>query len=110
MIVKFSDHGKGKASGVLDYLLKEKIGKCALVPRAHAKVLYGDPVLTEHLINTTTYKSKYKSGYLSFSERADEVSDADKKRIMQEFEAIIFCGLSMRIRILMTLTLSGDWS
>jgi hypothetical protein len=93
MIVKFSDHGKGKASGVLDYLLKEKGVKGALVPRAHAKVLYGDPVLTEHLINTTPYKSKYKSGYLSFTERADEISEADKKRIMQEFEAIIFCGL-----------------
>ena len=93
MIVKFSDHGKGKASGVLNYLLKEKGGKGALVPRAHAKVLYGDPVLTEHLIDTTPYKSKYKSGYLSFSERADEISEADKKRIMQEFEAIIFCGL-----------------
>jgi len=93
MIVKFSDHGKGKASGVLDYLLKEKGEKGALVPRAHAKVLYGDPVLSEHLINTTPYKSKYKSGYLSFSEYADEISEADKKRIMQEFEAIIFCGL-----------------
>ena len=93
MIAKFSDHGTGKASGVLDYLLKEKGVKGALVPRAHAKVLYGDPVLTEHLINTTPYKSKYKSGYLSFSERADEVSEADKKRIMQEFEAVIFCGL-----------------
>lgn len=93
MIVKFSDHGKGKASGVLNYLLKEKGDKGALLPRAHAKVLYGDPVLTEHLINTTPYKSKYKSGYLSFSERADEISEADKKRIMQEFEEIIFCGL-----------------
>lgn len=93
MIVKFSKHGKGKASGVLNYLLKEQGSKGALVPRSHAKVLYGDPVLTEHLINTTSYKTKYKSGYLSFSERADEISEADKKRIMQEFEAIIFCGL-----------------
>ena len=93
MIVKFSKHGKGKASGVLDYLLKEKGNKGTLVPRSHAKVLYGDPVLTEHLINTTPYKTKYKSGYLSFSERANEISEADKKRIMQEFEAVIFCGL-----------------
>ena len=93
MIVKFSKHGKGKASGVLDYLLKEKGSKGTLVPRSHAKVLYGDPVLTEHLINTTPYKTKYKSGYLSFSERADEISEVDKKRIMQEFESVIFCGL-----------------
>ena len=75
MIVKFSNHGKGKASGVLNYLLKEKGSDGALVPRKHAKVLYGDPVLTEHLIDTTMHKSKYKSGYLSFSERADEISE-----------------------------------
>ena len=93
MIVKFSKHGKGKASGVLDYLLKEEGSKGTLMPRAYAKVLYGDPVLTEHLINTTSHKTKYKSGYLSFSERADEISESDKKRIMQEFEAVIFCGL-----------------
>ena len=68
MIVKFSKHGKGKASGVLDYLLKEKGSKGTLVPRTHAKVLYGDPVLTEHLINTTSHRTKYKSGYLSFSD------------------------------------------
>ena len=93
MIVKFSKHGKGKASGVLDYLLKEKGSKGTLVLRSHAKVLYGDPVLTEHLINTTSHRTKYKSGYLSFSERADEISEADKKRIMHEFESVIFCGL-----------------
>lgn len=93
MIVKFSKHGKGKASGVLDYLLKEKGSKGTLLPRSHAKVLYGDPVLTEHLINTTSHKTKYKSGYLSFSERADEISEVDKKRIIQEFESVIFCGL-----------------
>jgi len=93
MIVKFSNHGKGKASGVLNYLLKEKGSDGTLVPRKHAKVLYGDPVLTEHLIDTTVHKSKYKSGYLSFSERADEISEDDKKRIMEEFEKVIFCGL-----------------
>ena len=93
MIVKFSKHGKGKASGVLNYLLKEKGSDGRLMPRKHAKVLYGDPVLTEHLIDTTVHKSKYKSGYLSFSERADEISEDDKKRIMQEFEKVIFCGL-----------------
>jgi len=93
MIVKFSKHGKGKASGVLNYLLKEKGSDGNLVHREHAKVLYGDPVLTEHLIDTTVHKSKYKSGYLSFSERADEISEDDKKRIMKEFEKVIFCGL-----------------
>ena len=50
-------------------------------------------MLTEYLINTISHKNKYKSGYLSFSECADEISEADKKRIMQEFESVIFCGL-----------------
>jgi len=59
MIVKFSNHGKGKASGVLNYLLKEKGGDGRLMPRKHAKVLYGDPVPTEHLIDSTVHKSKY---------------------------------------------------
>lgn len=83
MIVKFFRHGKGSGAGPINYLLGSNR------QRADAKVLYGDPVLTEHLIDTTVYKS----GYLSFSERADEISEDDKKRIMREFEQVIFCGL-----------------
>lgn len=102
MIVKFHSHGKGPASGALDYLLKEKAERTAenandkrvpLVPRAHARVLSGDPVITEHLINTTPYQQKYKSGVLSFEKRANELSEKEKFEIMQKFEDAIFCGL-----------------
>ena len=65
---------KGKPAAFQTTFLKRKDLMVPLVPRNHAKVLYGDPVLTEHLIDTTVHKSKYKSGYLSFSERADEIS------------------------------------
>lgn len=102
MIVKFHRHGTGPASGALDYLLKEKGEptrenannmRIPLQPRAHARVLSGDPFMTEHLINSTSFKQKYKSGVLSFTERANEVTEENKFQIMQKFEDTIFCGL-----------------
>ena len=49
MIVKFFRRGKGSGAGPINYLLVAKGGK----PREGAKVLYGDPKLTEQLINAT---------------------------------------------------------
>lgn len=102
MIVKFFTHGKGPASGALNYFLKEKAERpndnadqkrLPLEPRAHARVLSGDPVITEQLINATPYQQKYKSGVLSFEKRADELTEQQKFEIMQEFEDTLFCGL-----------------
>ena len=87
MIVKFFRRGKGAGSGPLNYLLGGS------KPRDGAKVLYGDPKLTEQLINTTPYKQKYKSGVLSFTEDATQFSDEQKKDIMQRFENTLFTGL-----------------
>ncbi len=88
MIVKFFRRGQGSGAGPLNYLLLTK-GK----PREGAKVLYGDPRLTEQLINTTPYKQKYKSGVLSFTEDATRFTDEQKKDIMQRFEDTLFTGL-----------------
>lgn len=88
MIVKFFRRGQGSGAGPLNYLLLTK-GK----PREGAKVLYGDPRLTEQLINATPYKQKYKSGVLSFTEDATQFSDEQKKDIMQRFEDTLFTGL-----------------
>lgn len=102
MIVKFHKHGKGSASGALNYLLKESADRTAdnvdqkrlpLQPRAHARVLSGDPIVTEQLINATPFQQKYKSGVLSFEKRADELTEQQKFEIMQRFENTIFCGL-----------------
>lgn len=102
MIVKFHKHGKGPASGALNYLLKEKAERPSdspnqkrlpLEPRAHARVLSGDVVVTEQLIDATPYQQKYKSGVLSFEKRADELTEHQKFEIMQKFEDTIFCGL-----------------
>ena len=78
MIIKFFKRGQGSGAGPLNYLLGAKD-----TPRQGAKVLYGDPKLTEQLINTTRYKQKYKSGVLSFTEDAEEFTDMQKKDIMQ---------------------------
>lgn len=88
MIVKFFRRGQGSGAGPLNYLLGGKD-----TPREGAKVLYGDPRLTEQLINTTPFKQKYKSGVLSFTEDATQFTDKQKKDIMQRFEETLFVGL-----------------
>ena len=87
MLVKFFRHGKGSGAGPINYLLGSDR------QRADAKVLYGDPMMTEQLINTTPFKQKYKSGVLSFTERANELTDKQKMDIMQRFENTLFAGL-----------------
>nr|WP_289057362.1 relaxase/mobilization nuclease domain-containing protein [uncultured Psychrobacter sp.] len=88
MIVKFFRRGQGSGAGPLNYLLGGKD-----TPREGAKVLYGDPRLTEQLINTTPFKQKYKTGVLSFTEDAEGFTDEQKKDIMQRFEETLFVGL-----------------
>ena len=88
MIVKFFRRGQGSGAGPLNYLLGGKD-----TPREGAKVLYGDPRLTEQLINTTPFKQKYKAGVLSFTEDAEGFTDKQKRDIMQRFEETLFVGL-----------------
>ena len=87
MIVKFFRRSKDIGSKPINYFLG------AEKDRDFARVLSGDPVITEHLINATKFENKYKSGVLSFAERADEISEADKLAIMRSFEATLFPGL-----------------
>lgn len=87
MIVKFFHRSKEEGSRPVNYFLgKDK-------DRKFARVLSGDPVVTEHLINATPYEHKYKSGVLSFTERANEISEGDKIKIMRDFETTLFPGL-----------------
>lgn len=87
MIVKFFRRSKEQGSKPINYFLG------AEKDREFARVLSGDPVITEHLINATKYENKYTSGVLSFAERVDEISEADKLAIMRSFEATLFPGL-----------------
>jgi len=85
MIVDFFRHGSGLSKGCLDYLLGEDR------ERENAEVLAGDVELTAQLIDSSPFAKKYTSGCLSFYEH--DLSDPDKKKIIQEFERCLFPGL-----------------
>lgn len=86
MIVDFFRHGTGLSKGCLNYLLGEHL------EREHAQVLSGDVGLTAQLIDSSPFTKKYTSGCLSFYEH--DLSEQDKKQIMQDFEACLFPGLA----------------
>lgn len=91
MIVKFFTRGTGKASGVFDYLLKDKNEPDG--QRKDAELLRGDVVNQSILIDSLDFKQKYTSGCLSFAESADQVSQEQKDQLMDSFEETIRAGL-----------------
>jgi len=105
MIVGFSKHGKGRAQGVLDYLLDENRASSALnyllgdknragVRRSPLPVVVrGDPTVTGKLIDSSPFKWRYTSGVLSFS-AGERITPEMEHKIMDEFETAAFAGLS----------------
>lgn len=91
MIVKFFSRGTGGASGVFDYLLKDK--KEPDGQRKDAELLRGDVVNQSLLIDSLDFKQKYTSGCLSFAESPDQVTDEQKQKLMDGFEETIRAGL-----------------
>jgi hypothetical protein len=86
MIVKFFKFGKGNSKSCIDYLLG------ADRDREHAKVLSGDVELTSAIIDSSRFTKKYTSGCLSFAEA--DLLEADKKKIMADYEKCLFPGMS----------------
>ena len=87
MIVKFlKNKGNGSARATMNYLLGCKRD------RADAKVLQGDPDLTERLAdNLHQFKNRYTVGVLSFEEI--DLNDQTKTEIMADFEKSLLAGL-----------------
>lgn len=78
---------------MFDYLLKDKEqpdGK-----RLGAEVLRGDIDNQALLIDSLDFKQKYTSGCLSFTESADQVTQAQKEQLMDSFEETIRAGLGV---------------
>lgn len=86
MIVKFlPNKGGGSAGATMNYLL----GKDR--DREHAKILQGNPELTERLADNLDFKNRYTVGVLSFEET--DISDTAKREIMADFEKSLLAGL-----------------
>lgn len=93
MIVKFFTHGTGGSGGVFNYLLKDNEQEDGL--RRDAEVLRGDIDNQALLIDSLDFKQKYTSGCLSFTESADQVTQAQKEQLMNGFEETIRAGLGV---------------
>ena len=85
MIVKFFKRGTGSCLATMDYLLGKN------QDREHAKVLQGDPKLTQQLADSLEFKHKYTVGVLSFQEK--DLDEKTKREIMADFEQSLLCGL-----------------
>ena len=86
MIVKFlKNSGGGSAKATMDYLLgKER-------DREGARVLAGDPELTQRLSDSLAFQNRYTVGVLSFEE--GNLPDQQKRAIMERFEGSLMAGL-----------------
>ena len=93
MLVKIFGRGKGGGGGVIGYLLGKNYINDNSQIRQGATLLQGDAYLTNELINATPYAQRYTAGALSFTESPDEITDEQKRNIMQAFENTIFAGL-----------------
>ena len=93
MLVKIFGRGKGGGQGVIGYLLGKNYINDNSQIRQGATLLQGDAYLTNELINATPYAQRYTAGALSFTESPQEITDEQKRQIMQAFENTIFAGL-----------------
>ena len=86
MIVKFlPNKGGGSAKATMNYML----GKDR--DREGAKLLRGNPLLTERLADNLDFKNRYTVGVLSFEE--SDIPEHQKHEIMARFEESLLAGL-----------------
>lgn len=81
MIVKFFGNRNGGGVSSIDYLLNDRREK------GTARILQGDEQTTRNLILSLTQKHKVCVGCLSFEEA--QISETDKKELMQSFENML---------------------
>lgn len=94
MVVKFFKPPKhGGSVGAIRYLLSSK-----RVKNGTAKVLQGDPNITQELILENKNKQKVDVGCLSFEE--PDISEEMKYKLMNEFEEMLMPGMQGRYNIL----------
>ena len=92
MVVKFFGNTKGGSGASVDYLLNER------EEAKTARTLQGDPKLTKELIRSIERKQKVCVGCLSFEEA--NIPEADKYKLMEEFEKTLLPDMQGRYNIL----------
>ncbi|MBU2866630.1 relaxase/mobilization nuclease domain-containing protein [Pacificibacter marinus] len=107
MMVKFFNHGQGKAAPAVNYLIDEvvvdydqhrqpKRDAADKVKRTRRsimpEVLKGHPERMIDLVDAVPHRWKYKSGVLSFAAE-DAPSEAKQRQLMEDFEAFACPGL-----------------
>ena len=92
MVVKFFGNTKGGSTASIDYLLNKR------QEAKTARTLQGDPKLTKELIRSIERKQKVCVGCLSFEEA--NIPEADKYKLMDEFEKTLLPDMQGRYNIL----------
>lgn len=81
MLLKIFSRGKGSGDAPINYLLGSDymasgMNKGAL--RSGARIISGNPAITQAMIDSSNFARRYTAGVLSFEEDPNEVSEADK--------------------------------
>lgn len=95
MIVGFATRGQGRGAGPVGYCVKTTVTQAKKRTETRdppPTVLRGDPAATERLIDSLSFKYKYKSGVLSFAP-GETISPEMEQSIMDRFESVAFAGL-----------------
>ena len=93
MLLKIFSRGKGSGNAPINYLLgNDYISEGQL--RAGARIVSGNPLVTQAMINSSNFARRYTAGVLSFEEAPDSISEADKQAIIQDFEKAMFAGMA----------------
>lgn len=95
MIVGFASRGQGRGAGPVGYCVKTTVTQAKKRTETRdppPTVLRGDPAATEQLIDSLSFKYKYKSGVLSFAP-GETITPSMERDIMDRFESVAFAGL-----------------
>lgn len=95
MIVGFASRGQGRGAGPVGYCVKTTVTQAKKRTETRdppPTVLRGDPAATEQLIDSLSFKYKYKSGVLSFAP-GEVITPEMERDIMDRFESVAFAGL-----------------
>ena len=93
MLLKIFSRGKGSGNAPINYLLGDDYMSEGQL-RAGARIVSGNPVVTQAMINSSNFARRYTAGVLSFEEAPDAISEADKQAIIQDFEKSMFAGMA----------------